>query len=57
MNLPRSTYYYRSARTLELTDGELTAIIEDVQDELPCYGYRRVTHELWRRGFAINHMA
>ena len=55
MNLPRSTYYYRSARTLELTDGELTAIIEDVQDELPCYGYRRVTHELRRRGFAINH--
>ncbi|MCO6364380.1 IS3 family transposase [Paracoccus sp. 08] len=55
MNLPRSTYYYRSARTLELTDGELTATIEDVQDELPCYGYRRVTHELRRRGFAINH--
>lgn len=56
MNLPRSTYYYyRYARTLELTDGELTAIIEDVQDELPCYGYRRVTHELRRRGFAINH--
>lgn len=55
MNLPRSTYYYRSARTLELTDAELTAIIEDVQDELPCYGYRRVTHELRRRGFAINH--
>ena len=51
MNLPRSTYYYyRYARTLELTDGELTAIIEDVQDELPCYGYRRVTHELRRRG-------
>lgn len=55
MNLPRRTYYYRSARTLELTDGELTAIIEDVQDELPCYGYRRVTHQLRRRGFAINH--
>lgn len=55
MNLPRSTYYYRSANTLKLTDGEFTAIIEDVQDELPCYGYRRVTHELRRRGFAINH--
>jgi len=43
-------YYYRSARTLELIDGELTAIIEDVQDKLPCYGYRRVSHELRRRG-------
>ena len=54
MNLPRSTYYYRSAKTLELTDAELTALIEDVQDQLPCYGYRRVTHELRRRGFAIS---
>jgi putative transposase len=35
--------------------GELTAIIEDIQDELPCYGYRRVTHELRRHGFLINH--
>ena len=45
MNLPRSTYYYRTAAKAEgLTDAELTAIIEDIQDELPCYGYRRVTH-------------
>lgn len=51
MNLPRSTYYYRPAAKAEgLTDAELTAIIEDIQDELPCYGYRRVTHELRRHG-------
>ncbi len=56
MNLPRSTYYYRPAAKAEgITDVELTAIIEDIQNELPCYGYRRVTHELRRHGFTINH--
>ena len=56
MNLPRSTYYHRpAARTEALTDAELTAIIEDIQDELPCYGCRRVTHEVRRRAFVINH--
>ncbi|WP_267955151.1 IS3 family transposase [Cereibacter sphaeroides] len=56
MNLPRSTYYYRPAdKAGELTDTELTAIIEDIQDELPCYGYRRVTHELRRHGLVVNH--
>lgn len=56
MSLPRSTYYYRSTgKHGVLTDAELVAIIEDIQDELPCYGYRRVTHELRRRGLAINH--
>ena len=55
MTLPRSTYYHRPTKTAGLTDAELIAIIEDIQDELPCYGYRRVTHELRRRGLAINH--
>jgi hypothetical protein len=54
IDLPRSTYYYRStARALNLGDRELVAIIEDIQDELPCYGYRRVTHELQRRGHLV----
>jgi hypothetical protein len=49
MNLPRSTYYYRAAAEPEgPSDAELTSIIEDIKDELPCYGYRRVTHELRR---------
>jgi len=30
-------------------------LIESIQDELPGYGYRRVTHELRRRGHLINH--
>ncbi len=56
IDLPRSSYYYRStARALKLGDAELVAIIEDIQDELPCYGYRRVTHELQRRGHLVNH--
>lgn len=55
MTLPRSTYYYRSTKPAGLKDAELVAIIEDIQDELPCYGYRRVTHELRRRGLGINH--
>ena len=56
MILPRSTYYYRSTEKAEgLTDAELASIIEDIQDELPCYGYRRVALELRRHGFIINH--
>jgi len=59
IDLPRSKFYYRStARALNLGDAELVAIIEDIEDiedELPRYGYRRVTHELQRRGHLINH--
>ncbi|WP_207100252.1 IS3 family transposase [Paracoccus shandongensis] len=57
MTLPRSTYYYRPIKPAPagLADAELVAIIEDIQDELPCYGCQRVTHELRRRGLAINH--
>ena len=56
IDLPRSSYYYRStARSFNLDDTELVAIIEDIRDELPCYGYRRVTHELHRRGHLVNH--
>ncbi|MGN8116814.1 IS3 family transposase [Labrys sp. 22185] len=36
-------------------DTELVTLIEDIQDELPCYGYRRVTHELCRRSRLVNH--
>lgn len=43
------------AKALIFGDTELVAIIEDIQDELPCYGYRRVTHELLRRGHLVNH--
>ncbi|TPP03686.1 IS3 family transposase [Rhizobium glycinendophyticum] len=56
IDLRRSSYYYRStARALNPGDTELVAIIEDIQDELPGYGYRPVTHELLRRGHLVNH--
>ncbi len=58
IDLPRSTYYYRStAKALNLSDSQLVAIIEDIQDELPCYGYRRLTHELQRRGHLVQPQA
>ncbi len=54
MNLPRSTYDHLSKSR---PDGqkELIARIEAVMEELPGYGYRRVTKELHRRGFRDNH--
>lgn len=39
MNPPRSTYYSHPAAKAEgMTDTELMAILEDIQEELPCYG-------------------
>ena len=54
MNMARSTFYkrphagHRAAR--EKTDTDLRVRIEDILAEFPAYGYRRVTHELRRRG-------
>ena len=59
MNMARSTFYkrphagHRAAR--EKADTDLRARIEDILAEFPAYGYRRVTHELRRRGLVINH--
>ena len=36
-------------------DMELRAHIQEIGLEMPAYGYRRVTHELRRRGVAVNH--
>ena len=56
IDLPKSTFYYRATtRTAKISDAELVSLIEDIQDELPCYGYRRVTRELCRRGRLVNH--
>ncbi|WP_123580081.1 IS3 family transposase [Phaeobacter piscinae] len=56
MNLPRSTFYYRAVFSeTGPTDAEIVALIEDIQDEFPRYGYRRVTHELRRHGLIVNH--
>ena len=54
--LPRSSYYYQAReRAVTLTDTELEELIGTIQDELPGYGYRRVTQELRRRGHLVNH--
>ncbi len=56
IELPRSSFYYRStSKTEGLTDQRLVGLIGDVQDELPGYGYRRVTRELQKRGHVVNH--
>ena len=59
MNMARSTFYkrphagHRAAR--EKADTDLRVRIEDILAEFPAYGYRRVTHELRRRGLVIDH--
>jgi putative transposase len=40
---------------MPLPDAQLIELIQTIQDELPGYGYRRITHELRRRGHLINH--
>jgi putative transposase len=56
IQLPRSTYYYNStAQAGGLDDDRLAQLIGAIQDEFAGYGYRRVTHELGRRGYGVNH--
>ncbi len=56
IGLPRSTFYYRSASASKARDDErLAEMICAIQDELPGYGYRRVTEVLSRRGQVVNH--
>lgn len=53
LGLPRSSFYYRpciSPEELLLRD-----TIERIATEYPRYGYRRITAELRRRGYEINH--
>lgn len=59
IGLPRSTYYRRpreAAVALEGPDAVMRAAITAVRKDFPAYGYRRVTHELRRRGVAVNHI-
>lgn len=56
IELPRSTFYYQANEpAIALSDLQVVQLIESIQDELAGYGYRRVTHELRRRGHLINH--
>lgn len=48
---PSSYYYQPQGRD----DTELRDLIEGIALEFPCYGYRRITAELRRRGHIVNH--
>jgi putative transposase len=59
MTISRSTYYKRldpaAAELRCQRDTAARSAIENVLADWPCYGYRRVTHELRRRGILLNH--
>jgi putative transposase len=55
-SVSRSWYYERSsARVESRADVELRDAVEHIVLEFPGYGYRRVTKELHRRGWLVNH--
>ena len=53
MQLPRRSYYYKSKE--KPSDKALEARMADICLELPGYGYRRVTKQLHREGWIVNH--
>jgi transposase InsO family protein len=52
MSCSRSSYYYRAKVQDEML---LKQAIEEVVVEWPRYGYRRVTKQLQRQGWSVNH--
>jgi putative transposase len=56
IELPHSTFCYRSTAVGEdLGDVRLAELAGSIQDEVPGYGFRRVTHELRCHGHMGNH--
>lgn len=58
MGLARSTYYYRSGQksmAAEKEEADLRDRIEQIVVEFARYGYRRVTYQLRREGWEVNH--
>jgi len=58
MNLARSSFYYKpKAKSLERMKAEADLVdrIEAICLEFPRYGYRRVTKQLQREGWVVNH--
>jgi len=55
----RSGFYRSAARASQPAGGDSELLVRDeiqrICLEFPCYGYRRVSRELKRRGFAVNH--
>ena len=58
MNLPRSSYYYRSkplSAQEKRVEADLRDRIERISCDFPRYGYRRITKQLKRDGIIVNH--
>jgi putative transposase len=57
MKLPRSSYYYTPTVSVwkEKQDTDLRDRIEQIVCEFAGYGYRRVTKQLQREGYKVNH--
>jgi len=53
MNLPGRTYYYKPKK--RPSDKAIIARMEQICLDFPRYGYRRVTKQLQREGWRINH--
>ena len=53
MKLPRRTYYYKPKK--KPSDKVLMTRMEQICLEYPRYGYRRVTKQLQREGWIVNH--
>jgi len=58
MGLARSSYYYQprgATPAKRQADADLRDRIEGIALRFPRYGYRRMTRQLQREGFAVNH--
>lgn len=56
MNLPRSSFYYKpKTRELSPEDQALEKRIEEITEEFPKAGYRKVTRQFHREGNPVNH--
>lgn len=56
LTLSRPTYYrWRNQQDPPDLDIELRPVIQEIALDFPRYGYRRMTKELQRRGFIVNH--
>jgi transposase InsO family protein len=53
MNLPRRSFYHKEKK--EAPDKDLESRIGDICLEFSGYGYRRVTKQLHREGWRVNH--
>ena len=56
LGISRSTLYRQRGTPVD-ADTEVRDAIQRIALEMPCYGYRRITAELRRRSFLVNHKA